>query len=346
MVADPREEHDLAGSDPATATRLARELQRFPKGSAKPGSVDQETMRRLSSLGYLGNLRDSGPGGNLPNPADNLPALRRMEEAWHLASEGRVPQAIEVLRASVRENPEMFDAWVKLGELLAESGRDDEAAAAYHQALDRSLVFVPDVSLELASVELRRRRFDEAERLARASLAALPSRAHELLAGIALARGNLAAAESEAQAASASRNPQPSAILVSAEVKLRAGKPAEALQEIERAQAAFAERRMGSVYNLEFLRGDALARMSRLEEAEAAFRAEIRAFPAHSEPYANLAVLRFMKGDRPELDKLLNEMVRANPSPRSYLLAASTLDALGQKERAAAFRNRSNATRR
>ena len=346
MVADPREEHDLAGSDPATATRLARELQRFPKGSAKPGSVDQETMRRLSSLGYLGNLRDSGPGGNLPNPADNLPALRRMEEAWHLASEGRVPQAIEVLRASVRENPEMFDAWVKLGELLAESGRDDEAAAAYHQALDRSLVFVPDVSLELASVELRRRRFDEAERLARASLAALPSRAHELLAGIALARGNLAAAESEAQAASASRNPQPSAILVSAEVKLRAGKPAEALQEIERAQAVFAERRMGSVYNLEFLRGDALARMSRLEEAEAAFRAEIRAFPAHSEPYANLAVLRFMKGDRPELDKLLNEMVRANPSPRSYLLAASTLDALGQKERAAAFRNRSNATRR
>jgi len=235
---------------------------------------------------------------------------------------------------------------VKLGELLSEAGRDDEAAAAYRQALDRSPVFVPDISLELASVELRRRRFDDAERLARASLAALPSRAHELLAGVALARGNLAAAESEAQAASASRNPQPSAILVLAEVKLHAGKPAEALQAIDSAQAVFAEKRMGSVYNLEFLRGDALARMNRLEEAEAAFRAEIRAFPAHSEPYANLAVIRFMKGDRPELDKLLNEMVRANPSPRSYLLAASTLDALGEKVKAASFRSRSNASRR
>jgi choline-sulfatase len=346
MVADPGEEHDLARSDPSTVSRLARELLRFPTGSAKPSPVDQETMRRLSSLGYLGNLRDGGSGAKLPNPADNLPALRRMEEAWHLASAGRVPEAIEVLRASVRENPGMFDAWVKLGDLLSESGRDEEAAAAYHQALDRSPAFFPDISVALGFVELRRRRFDDAERLARASLATLPSKAHELLNEIALARGDLAAAESEARAAAASRNPQPSAILVLAEVKLRAGKPAEALRLVENAQAVAADKRLGSVYNLEFLRGDALARMDRLEEAEAAFRAEIAAFPAHAQPYASLAVIRFMKGDRQGLDRQLDEMVRANPSPGTYLLAASTLESLGEKAKAAAFRNRSNASHR
>ena len=344
MVADPREEHDLAKSDPGTVSRLARELLRFPTGSAKPTNVDQETMRRLSSLGYLGTLRDIGSGAKSLNPADNLPALRRMEEAWHLASEGQVPRAIKVLRSSVRENPEMFDAWVKLGELLSKSGLEEEAAAAYSQALDRSPVFLPDISLELGFVELRRRRFDEAERLARASLATVPSKAHELLAGLALARGNLAAAESEAQAAAASRNPQPSAILVLAEVKVRAGEPAEALRVIEKAQAVSREKRLGAIYNLEFLRGDALARMDRLDDAEAAFRAEIAAFPAHAQPYASLAVIRFMKGDRPALDRELNEMVRANPSPGSYLLAASTLDSLGEKERAAAFRKRSKAS--
>ena len=63
--------------------------------------------------------------------------------------------------------------------------------------------------------------------------------------------------------------------------------------------------------------------MDRLEDAEAAFREEIAAFPAHAEPYASLAVIRFMKRDLPGLDKELNEMVRANPSPRSYLLAAT-----------------------
>ena len=341
-VVDPREEHDMAKSDPATVSRLARELYRFPRGSEKPAPVDQETMRRLSSLGYLGTLRDSGKG-DLPNPADNLPALRRMEEAWHLGAEGRVPQAIEVLRSSVRENPGMFDAWVKLGELLSESGLDEEAAAAYRQALDRSPVFLPDISVALGFVELRRQRFDEAERLARVSLATVPSKARELLAGIALARGDLAAAESEAVSAAASRNPQPSAILVLAEVKLRAGKPAEALRVVEEAQAAAREKRLGAIYNLEFLHGDALARMDRLEDAEMAFRAEIAAFPAHAQAYASLAVIRFMKRDRPGLDKQLNEMVRANPSPRSYLLAASTLDSLGEKERAAAFRNRGKA---
>jgi hypothetical protein len=50
-----------------------------------------------------------------------------------------------------------------------------------------------------------------------------------------------------------------------------------------------------------------------------------------------------MKGDRPGLESQLNEMVRANPSPRSYLLAASTLNSLGEKEKAAAFRNRGRA---
>ena len=345
MVADPGEEHDLARSDPATVARLARELSRFPTGSAKPSPVDQETARRLASLGYLGSLRDSG-GANLPNPADNLPALRHMEEAWHLESEGRVPEAIGVLRSSVRENPGMFDAWVKLGDLLSESGLDDEAAGAYRQALDLSPMLLPDISVALGFVELRRRHLDEAERLARASLAALPSRAHELLADLALARGDLAAAESEARAAAASRNPRPSAILVLAEVKLRAGEPAEALRVIEKAQAASREKRLGAVYNLEFLRGDALGRMDRLADAEAAFRAEIAAFPAHAEPYSSLAVIRFMKRDLPGLDRELSDMVRANPSPRTYLLAASTLDSLGQKERAAAFRNRGKALSR
>jgi arylsulfatase A-like enzyme/Flp pilus assembly protein TadD len=343
IVADPGEKTDLVKSQTATAADLARALRRYPQGNEKPASVDQETMRRLSSLGYLGTLRDSGKGADLPNPADNLQALRRMEEAWHLGAEGRVPQAIEVLRSSVRENPGMFDAWVKLGELLSEAGLDEEAAAAYRQALDCSPVFLPDISVALGFVELLRQRFDEAERLARVSLATVPSKARELLAGIALARGDLAAAESEAVAAAAARNPQPSAILVLAEVKLRAGKPAEALRVVEKAQAAAREKRLGAIYNLEFLRGDALARMDRLEDAEVAFRAEIAAFPAHAQPYASLAVIRFMKGDRPGLDRQLNEMVRANPSPRSYLLAASTLDSLGEKEKAAGFRKRGKA---
>ena len=79
-----------------------------------------------------------------------------------------------------------------------------------------------------------------------------------------MARGDFATAENEAQAAAGSRNPQPSAVLVMAEVKLKAGKPAEALQVVEQAQAFAKDLRLPSVYNLEYLRGDALARLNRV----------------------------------------------------------------------------------
>jgi tetratricopeptide (TPR) repeat protein len=344
IVADPGEKHDLVKGETATAADLARALHRYPQGNEKPASADQETMRRLASLGYIGTLRDRSTEKDLPNPADNVKYIRRMEEAWRFAAAKAYPQAIEVLRQNLRENPNMFDAWVTLGSLFKEIGNDDEAAAAYRQALDRSPVFQPDLSAELGFIEVRRRHLDEAEQLARKSLSGVPSKARELLAHIALARGDISAAEREARAAAEQRNPQPSTILVMAEVKLREGKPTEALQAVDQSQAKAKGLRLGAVYNLEFLRGDALARMDRLEDAEVAFRAEIAAFPAHAQPYASLAVIRFMKGDRPALDRELNEMVRANPSPGSYLLAASTLDSLGEKERAAAFRKRSKAS--
>jgi arylsulfatase A-like enzyme/Flp pilus assembly protein TadD len=338
ITVDPAELHDLIKSEATTASRLAKELQSFPQGNEKPAPVDEETLRRLAALGYIGGLRDRGTTANLPNPADNLKYLKRMQEAWRFAADKKLPQAIEVLRAMLNENPGMSDAWIKLAELLSDVGLEDEAAAAYRQALDRSPVFLPDISVSLGFVELRRQRLEEAEGLARRSLVGVPAKAHELLARVALARGDLATAENEARAAAGSRTPQPSAILVVAEVKLRAGKPAEALQFVDKAQAYARDLRLPSVYNLEFLRGDALARLNRMDEAEAAYGREISAFPRHSQAYANLAVLHFLRGDRTGVDRLVGEMVRANPSRRTYLLAAATYEAFGEKEKAVRWR--------
>ncbi|OFV80952.1 MAG: hypothetical protein A2Y78_00355 [Acidobacteria bacterium RBG_13_68_16] len=343
VVADPAELHDLTESDPTTASRLSKELQRFPRGSEKPGPVDQETLRRLAALGYIGGMRDQGAVASLPNPVENLGYLKRMQEGWRLAADKKIPPAIEVLRSIVKENPGMPDVWIKLGELYSEVGNDDESAAAYQQALDRSPVFLPDTAVRLGQADLRLQRFEEAERLARGALNDIPTKAHELLARIALARRDLTTAEDEARAAAGSRNPQPSAILVLAEVKIQAGNPVGALEVVEQAQARAKELQLSSVYNLEFLRGDALARLNRGDEAEAAFRREIAAFPAHSHAYANLAVIRFIRGDRAGVDRLMDEMVRANPSPRAFLIAATTYGTLGEKEKAAAWRRRAEA---
>ena len=73
----------------------------------------------------------------------------------------------------------------------------------------------------------------------------------------------------------------------------------------------------------------AIARLERAggysnDEAEAAFRREIAAFPAHAQGYANLAVIRFIRGDRAGSEGLLADMVRANPSSRTCLVAVAS----------------------
>jgi len=343
-VADPGEKTDLVKTRREEAARLARDLLRFPQGEAKPSAEDEETLKKLAALGYIGGLRDRGDSAGLPNPADNVAALRRMEEGWRLAAAGKTEEAIAHLSAVVAGNPGMTEARVKLAELQAEAGRDDEAAASYRTALERSEVPLPDAAVALGVVELGRKRLDEAERLARGALELVPLKARVLLSRVALARGDLAAAEREARAA-AGPEPQPQALLALAEVKLRAGRAAEALADVERAEARARELRFPRVWGLEYFRGDALARLDRLEEAEAAFRAEIAAFPKNPQPFVSLAVVRFVKGDRTGADRHLEEMYRAAPSRRTALLAASTLDSLGEKAKAAAWRRRAEPSR-
>ena len=341
---DPGEKNDLVAAERTTAARLARELLRFPEGNEKPSPEAGETLKRLAALGYIGGLRDRPGGAGLPNPVDNVANLRRMEEGWRLAGLGETERAIDHLAAMVSENPGMAEASIKLAELQVDAGRDDEAAAAYRQVLDRSPVPLPDVAISLGVVELRRKRLDEAERLARAALPALPSKGRILLSRIALAKGDFDVAEREAGEAAGERDPDPSSILALAEAKLKAGRMAEALAEVERAATRARDLRLTEVWNLSFVRGDALARMNRFDEAEAAFLAEIAAFPRNTQAWVSLSVLRFMKGDRPGVDRLLQAMYQASPTRATALLAASTLDSLGEKKGAAAWRRRAGAS--
>jgi tetratricopeptide (TPR) repeat protein len=346
LASDPAEKNDLAQAHREVATRFARELLRFPEGNETPAPADEETLRKLAALGYLGGLRDRGGAEDLPNPVDNVATLRRLEEGWRLASAGRTEQAIEHLETLVAEQPGMQEAWLELAELRVDAGRDDEAAAAYRHVLGGSPLPLPDVAISLGFVELRRNRLAGAEALARGALGALPGKAHHLLGRVALARGDLAAAEREALLAVGATGGQPSAILALAEAMVRAGRTAEALGQVERAAARARQLRTAPVWNLEFVRGDALARANRLDEAEAAFRAEITAFPRNTQAFTSLAVLRSLKGDRTGVDLLLEAMYSATPTRKTALLAAGTLESLGAKGKAGEWRARGSSTRK
>jgi Flp pilus assembly protein TadD len=125
--------------------------------------------------------------------------------------------------------------------------------------------------------------------------------------------------------------------VVLAEVTARRGHPELALERL--AEVSRGAAGLGPVPWLEFVRGDVLARLGRHEEAEAALRAEIHAFPRHARAWASLAIVRSLRGaPRSESRELLREMDRAAPGPGSRALAARALAFIGDEEGAAGWR--------
>jgi tetratricopeptide (TPR) repeat protein len=301
--------------------------------------VDPETARRLAALGYVGAPRDRGEGP-LPNPRDNLRSLAAIREGFRLAASGQAEEAIGVFQRVVRESPAMVEAWIKLGELLHETGRFEEAAAAFQQALSRTPVLLGDVAVELGHARLRSGKLAEAAAAADLALASNPARARELLARIALARGRPAEAEQQARDAVGTRSVQPSSLVVLAEVLIARGDFTQALQVLDQAQQRATELRLPSVGRLEFFRADALARSGRPREAEQAYRREIGSFPGNLQAYANLAVLYFLQRNERAVDDVIAEMVRANPKRQAYDVATRSFEALGDQRRAALWRSR------
>ena len=338
LTRDPGETRDLAAAEAALAARMRQALARVPAGSTAPGDVDPAAAQRLATLGYVGTPRERG-SAPLPNPRDRVRLLGRIRDGLRLADQNRFAEAGAALRAIVAESPDMIEVWTKLGDVDRRAGNLDEAARDYAEAIRRGPVPSADMVLSLAQVELARGNLDEAEAQARRALAGSPARAHELLARVAMARGRLDEAQAQARAAKES-NPQPSAELLLAEIAIRGGDHARALRLLDEAERHAAALKMDRVYGLDFLRGDALARLARPAEAEAAYRREIASFPDHLQAYANLAVLSFVQGRRAGVQEILEDMARANPGPAAYRIAAKTWEAFGDRKAAAAWRRR------
>ena len=68
---------------------------------------------------------------------------------------------------------------------------------------------------------------------------------------------------------------------------------------------------------------------------------EIRTSPGRSQAYASLAVVVALQGrPRSEVHAILDSMVKANPGRETVLLGAKTLDFVGDKDAARAWRKR------
>jgi arylsulfatase A-like enzyme/Flp pilus assembly protein TadD len=338
LPADPGEQNDLLQAQGEVVRARQKELAGLPAALKAPTEVSAADMEKLAALGYLGGTTSAT--GPLPDPRERLPVLRDVKTAFRLAAAGRDEEAVPVFRRVLEANPLLFDARYELAQTLLRLGRLPEAYDAYRMALRTSPSLAGPVALDLARVCLKLGRFEEAAANARVGLRSNAAQAHELLARLALARDDLDAAAAEAGLAG-DQGVEPSVVVLRAEIHLRRGQAAEALAVLDGLRHPATGKGPVVVPDLHFLRGDALARLGRYPEAEAAFDEEIRLFPGSPAAYARLAIVygiqhRTVK----EVDRLLERMAAASPKPETIELAAKTLESMGDPSGARAWRRR------
>lgn len=333
-VADPGETNNLLAEQRRAAADFRKSLEAIPEALAIPEAVDPEDAARLQALGYLGGISGAADDEVLPDPKDRIHVIRRMQEAMEAAATGRTGEAMTILRAILEENPGFTDGWTRLAMLLEEKGELREAVRVYQDAMRAHPRLAGEFALSLSSIYHRLGDLDAAGEHAELALRVNPASAHQNLGRIALERGDLAAAQRHAEQVRAHPTHRIVGSVLLAEVLTRQGRLEQALGIIEEArrQAALT----GSpVESLEYLRGDILARLERFDEAIAAFRAEIAAFPQNRRPYIGLATVHRVRGDLRASRAAIGEMVAAIPGPESRRTAAVTLRRLDDPEGAA-----------
>lgn len=343
FIADPKEASNRVSTDWAAARGLQAELARFPeKQPAKPTGIAAADLEKLAALGYLGGVADVG-SGPLPDPRERLPVLAEVKSAFRLAAAGRNEEALVIFEMVLAANPYLFDARFEMGQTLLRLGRYPEAYDAFKAALRASPSLAAPLSLLLARTCLKMGNLDEAQTNARVGLSSNPPVAHELLARIALARDDLATAEQEAKAVQGDITAGQGAAVVRAEIAIRQNRFAEALSILDEAKRGRGEEEI--IPDVDFLRGDALARLGRHSDAEAAFQAEIARFPKNTQAYTRLAVVYGLLGKTyGDVDRLFEAMLKADPRPATIELAAKTLESMGDSQGARAWRRKNAAS--
>jgi arylsulfatase A-like enzyme/Flp pilus assembly protein TadD len=344
IVADPRELTNRLSDQRELGRSRQAELGRLPATLAAPSAASSADTEALAALGYLGGaVQATGP---LPDPAERIGVLKDVKAAFRLAAAGRDEEAVVAFRRIMETNPLLADARYELAQTLTRLGRWDEAYDAYREAMRASPSLAPAMALEMGQVCLKRGRLDEARTNAHLAAGGNAAKAHELLARIALAADDLAGAEREAAQTSGDPAAELGAAVVRAEVRVRQERFEEAVEIVDEALRAAAAHQVPLVPDLHFLRGDALARLARYDDAERAFREEMRLFPRNLQAYTRLAiVLGLQRRTIKEVDGVLEQMASASPTPATFELAARTLESMGDARGAQSWRRRGRSPR-
>ncbi len=176
LIEDPAEEHNLAGTLNTVVFEMTRsaeeQIATWSEGASSSTAVDldEETRRKLVSLGYVGTFQAiDDDGSDLPSPRTKIEIYNKSLEARQAMNRDEFAEAERLLREVLEEDPGIVDAHHTLGELYFQQGRLEEAVEAYSASIPLkpddpyAYIFASDALVGL-------RRLEEAEKTVRDGL--------------------------------------------------------------------------------------------------------------------------------------------------------------------------------
>jgi arylsulfatase A-like enzyme/Flp pilus assembly protein TadD len=338
---DPDEKQNIVQERGQAASAMRSALDALVAGRPidTPSAISAEDRQRLAALGYVGtqsSAPSTQPGTSLPDPKDMAPVLRRYREAIDLLEAQQLAKGADALGALVAENPAMVDVWLQYASVLTRIGRDAGALRAY-QTVVQLKPEEPSGLLGAASSLIALGRLDDARRHAELAVKSSPERAHETLAEIALAQKNYDEARRQADLAAKADPQLPWPVYVRGLIEYQQSRYAQAVPLLTQARNDWARRSVQTA-GLRYYLGDALAKLERYPEAEAMFAEELKLFPGSVRAHVGLAMLYQATGRSDRAERLLDDLLRLAPSPRTYATVAELWRIFGRPERAAAVR--------
>jgi choline-sulfatase len=137
VVADPSESVDLAAkSDVSRPVRAA--LRDYPlptaQNSVPTENLDDESRRKLASLGYVASTAKPVVRANAPRPADMTALYPILDRAAALFVAEEYAAALPLLERILAADPTNLDAALRLATAYSSLGRNAEAVEAFEQA--------------------------------------------------------------------------------------------------------------------------------------------------------------------------------------------------------------------
>lgn len=164
---DPGELENLAGAHPDVLASMRAELAQLgermgePPVDTGPAEMDEETLKRLAALGYVGSTVDTTgkSSADLPDPKDKIGIVNRMEKAREQFLSGKTAESIIALKQIVADAPEVIDAWFRLGNAYLKAGQLDAALETFRKTLelkpdhDWAVAAMADTFVEMGRVD-------------------------------------------------------------------------------------------------------------------------------------------------------------------------------------------------